>query len=72
MSWADAFFVTVNFLFSGWGSPEIPESLDEVIDWMKNFEIDHAPMPKWIYALFEELLKYRDQCETIINRYRMF
>lgn len=57
-------------MFIGWGNPELPESLDDVVDWMKKFEVDHAPIPKWIYTLFDTLLKYRDQCEVLLSRYR--
>lgn len=58
--------------FTGWGEPELPRSLDEVVDWLNKFEISHRPIPKWIYALFNDLLKYRDQCEVLPNKYRAF
>lgn len=59
-------------LFTGWGNPALPRSLDEVVDWMKKFEFDHAPVPEWTYALFDALLKFRDKCEVLSSRFRAF
>lgn len=62
----------VNLAFCGWGDPELPQTLDDVVDWFKKFEVDHAKVPDWIYALFDRLMEYRDQCETLPAKYRMF
>ena len=62
----------VMLAFCGWGDTELPQSLDDVVNWFKNFEIDHGKVPDWIYALVDRLLKYRDQCETFSVRYRAF
>lgn len=61
---------TVNLAFSGWGDPELPESFDDLIPWFKNFEIDHAKVPDWVYTLTNELLEFRDQCEIQTSKNR--
>ena len=57
-------------LFAGWGVSELPKSLDEVVDWMDEFGKDHGPIPEWVYALFDELLKFKDQCQIDHKKYR--
>lgn len=62
----------VNLAFSGWGDPDLPRSVDEIVDWLKAFEIDHAKVPDWVYALTEELLKCRYKCQVLPARFRAY
>ena len=62
----------VCFVFCGWGDLELPQSLDDVVDWLRNFEIDHGIIPGWVYTLYSRLLEYKDQCEILTAKHRVF
>lgn len=72
VSESDSLIDTVNLAFSGWGDPELPRSLDDILDWFKKFEIDHAKVPEWVYALVDKLFDYSEHCEILPAKYRMY
>lgn len=58
-----SYFPLVKISFYGWGNPEIPETVDDVKDYLGTVDTD-IPVPKWIYELVDQLLDLKDSMGT--------
>lgn len=60
----------MDLFFGGWGNPQVPETVDDIQDWLKAYEMSHQKVPEWLYALLSALRKNSDQCQLFGMRPR--
>lgn len=61
----------VQFYFTGWGNPSLPEDFPDLRDFLVNFN-ENESIPVWVIELVEILLKYCDQAEKDPGVYREY
>ncbi|KLO08763.1 hypothetical protein SCHPADRAFT_595212 [Schizopora paradoxa] len=49
----------IRLSFYGWGNPEVPETAEDVNDFLKTLDTDR-PVPTWIYELVDQLLEVKE------------
>ena len=53
----------VEFFFSGWGTPALPETVHDISDFFLNFE-GEEPIPTWLLDMVHMLLDSKGEVYT--------